>query len=102
MVACIEVTSASAGARVACTWQLSDAATQAIERAGGEATPGWSLSNAIRLASALASLDGFHLRRDDLLRAPEVVEEVRRANSVDEPTLAQVVAGLRDCVLRRC
>jgi serine/threonine-protein kinase len=102
MVACIEVTSASAGARVACTWQLSDAAAQAIERAGGETTPGWSLSNAIRLANALASLDGFHLRRDDMVRAPEVVEEIRRATSVDEPTLAQVVAGLRDCVLRRC
>jgi serine/threonine-protein kinase len=102
MVACIEVTSASAGARVACTWQLSDAAVQAIERAGGEATPGWSLSNAIRLANALASLDGFHLRRDDMVRAPEVVEEIRRATAIDEPTLAQVVAGLRDSVLRRC
>jgi len=102
MVTCIEVTSASAGARVACTWQLSDAATRAIEGASGQATPGWSLSHAIKLADALASLDGFHLRRDDMTRAPEVVEDIRRATAIDEPTLAQVVAGLRDSVLRRC
>jgi serine/threonine protein kinase/HD-like signal output (HDOD) protein len=102
MVTCIEVTSASAGARVACTWQLSDAAARAIEGASGQATPGWSLSHAIKLADALASLDGFHLRRDDMTRAPEVVEEIRRATGIDEPTLAQVVAGLRDSVLRRC
>jgi Predicted signal transduction protein len=102
MVTCIEATSASAGARVACTWQLSDAAAQAIERAGGEATAGWSLSNAIKLADALASFDGFHLRRDDMTRAPKVVEEIRRATAIDEQTLAQVVAGLRDSVLRRC
>ncbi len=102
MVTCIEVTSASAGARVACTWQLSDAAAQAIERAGGEATPGWPLSNAIKLADALASFDGFHLRRDDMTRAPDVVAEIRRAATIDEQTLAQVVAGLRDSVLRRC
>ena len=101
MVACIEVTSAPAGARVACAWQLSDSAAQAIERAGSEAMPGWSLGNAIRLADALASLDGFHLRRDDMGRAPAVVEEIRRATAIDEPTLAQALAGLRDCVLRR-
>jgi HD-like signal output (HDOD) protein len=101
MVACIEVTSAPAGARVACAWQLSDSAAQAIERAGSEAMPGWSLGNAIRLADALASLDGFHLRRDDMGRAPAVVEEIRRATAIDEPTLARALAGLRDCVLRR-
>ena len=102
MVKCIEVTSAPAGARVACAWRLSDAAAQAIERAGGKATAGWSLSDAIRLADALASANGFHLRRDDIDRAPALVEEIRRAAAIDEPTLAQVVAGLRDCVLRRC
>jgi serine/threonine protein kinase/HD-like signal output (HDOD) protein len=102
MVTCIEVTSASAGARVACTWQLSDTAAQAIERAGGEAMPGWSLSNAIKLADGLASFDGFHLRRDDMTRAPDVVAGIRRAITIDEQTLAQVVAGLRDSVLRRC
>jgi len=102
MVTCIEVTSASAGARVACTWQLSDAAAQAIERAGGEATPGWSLSNAIKLADALASFDGFHLRRDDMTRASDAVAAIRRVTTIDEQTLAQVVAGLRDSVLRRC
>jgi serine/threonine protein kinase/HD-like signal output (HDOD) protein len=102
MVTCIEVTSASAGARVACTWQLSDTAAQAIERAGGEATPGWSLSNAIKLADALASYDGFHLRREDMTRASDAVAEIRRAVTIDEQTLAQVIAGLRDSVLRRC
>jgi hypothetical protein len=86
---------------VACAWQLSDSAAQAIERAGSEAMPGWSLGNAIRLADALASLDGFHLRRDDMGRAPAVVEEIRRATAIDEPTLARALAGLRDCVLRR-
>ena len=100
MVTCIDVTSAPAGARVACALQLSDAAVQAIERAGGEITPGWSLSNALRLADALASLDGFHLRRDDISRAPEVVEEIRRATAVEQSSLAQAVTGLRDCVLR--
>ncbi len=102
MVTCIEVTSAPAGARVACALQLSDAAAQAIERAGDKTLPGWSLSHAIRLADALASLDGFHLRRDDIGQAPAVVEEIRRAAAIDEPTLTQVVTGLRDCVLRRC
>ena len=102
MVTCIEVTSAPAGARVACALQLSDAAAQAIERAGDKALPGWSLSHAIRLANALASLDGFHLRRDDIGQAPAVVEEIRRAAAIDEATLTQVVAGLRDFVLRRC
>jgi hypothetical protein len=101
MIRCIEVTSAPAGARVACAWQLSDAAAQAIERAGGEATAGWSLGNAIRLADALASLEGFHLRRDDISRAPGVVDEIRSATAIDEATLAQTLAGLRDCVLRR-
>jgi hypothetical protein len=102
MVKCIEVTSAPAGARVAYAWQLSEAAVQAIERVGGETISGWSLSNAIRLADALASLDGFHLRREDMDRAPAVREEIRRATAIDEPTLAHAVAGLRDCVLRRC
>ena len=100
MVTCIDVTSAPAGARVACALQLADAAAQAIERAGGEALPGWSLSNAIRLADALASLDGFHLRREDMGQAPEVVEEIRRTTAIDEPILAHVIGGLRDCVLR--
>jgi HD-like signal output (HDOD) protein len=100
MVTCIDVTSAPAGARVACALQLPDAAAQAIECAGGEALPGWSLSNAIRLADALACLEGFHLRREDMGRAPEVVEEIRRTSAIDEPTLAHVVTGLRDCVLR--
>jgi len=101
MVACIELTSAPAGAQVASTWQLSGAAAQAIERAGREATPGWSLGTAIRLADALASLDGFHLRREDIGRAPATVEEIRRAVAIDEQALGQVVAGLRDYVLRR-
>jgi HD-like signal output (HDOD) protein len=100
MVTCVDVTAAPAGARVACALQLPDAAAQAIERAGGKALPGWSLGNAIRLADALASLDGFHLRREDIGRAPEVVEEIRRTTAIDEPTLAHVVAGLRDRVLR--
>jgi HD-like signal output (HDOD) protein len=102
MVKCIEVTSAPAGARVAYAWQLSEAARQAIERVGGEAISGWSLSNAIRLADALACLNGFHLRREEMDRAPAVVEEIRRATAVDEPTLAHAIAGLRDCVLRQC
>ena len=100
MVTCIDVTSAPAGARVACALQLPDAAVQAIERAGGEALPGWSLSNAIRLADALASLDGFHLRREDIGRASAVVEESRHTTAIDEATLAHVVTGLRDSVLR--
>jgi hypothetical protein len=54
------------------------------------------------LADALASLDGFHLRREDMDRAPAVVAEIRRAIAIDEATLAHAVAGLRDCVLRRC
>jgi serine/threonine protein kinase/HD-like signal output (HDOD) protein len=102
MVKCIEVTSAPAGARVAYAWQLSEAAVQAIERVGGEAISGWSLSNAIRLADALASLHGFHLRREDMGRGPAVVEEIRRATAIDEPTLARAIAGLSDCVLRQC
>jgi HD-like signal output (HDOD) protein len=100
MVTCIDVTSAPAGARVACALQLPDAAVQAIERAGGEALPGWSLSNAIRLADALASLDGFHLRREDIGRASAVVDESRHTTAIEEATLAHVVAGLRDSVLR--
>ena len=100
MVTCIDVTSAPAGARVACALQLPDAAVQAIERAGGEALPGWSLSNAIRLADALASLDGFHLRREDIGRASAVVDESRHTTAIDEATLAHVVTGLRDSVLR--
>jgi hypothetical protein len=75
---------------------------QAIERVGGEAISGWSLSNAIRLADALASLHGFHLRREDMGRGPAVVEEIRRATAIDEPTLARAIAGLSDCVLRQC
>jgi hypothetical protein len=102
MVKCIEVTSAPAGARMAYAWQLSKAAVQAIERVGGEAISGWSLSNAIRLADALASLHGFHLRREDMDRAPAGLEEIRRATAIDEPTLAHAAAGLRDCVLRQC
>jgi serine/threonine protein kinase/HD-like signal output (HDOD) protein len=101
MVTCIELTSASAGARVACVWQLPDAAAQAIERAGGATMPGWSLGTAIRLADALAALEGFHLRREDIDRASEVVEEIRQATGIDESKLSQVVVGLRDSVLRR-
>jgi serine/threonine protein kinase/HD-like signal output (HDOD) protein len=100
MVTCIELTSASASARVACVWQLPDVVAQAIERASMEVAPGWSLSHAIRLADALASLEGFHLRREDITRASEVVEEIRRVSAIDEPTLGQVVVGLRDSVLR--
>jgi hypothetical protein len=100
MVTCIDATSAPAGAQVACALQLSDAAAQAIERTGGADTPGWSLCNAIKLADALASLDGFHLRRDDINRASEVVEQIRQTTDVDQSTIAQVVTGLRDCVLR--
>jgi hypothetical protein len=87
---------------VAYAWQLSEAAVQAIERVGGEAISGWSLSNAIRLADALASLHGFHLRREDMDGAAAGLEKIRRATAVDESTIAQAIAGLRDCVLRRC
>jgi HD-like signal output (HDOD) protein len=100
MVTCIGLTSASASARVACVWQLPDVVAQAIERASNQAVPGWSLSHAIRLADALASLEGFHLRREDITRASEVMEEIRRVSAIDEPTVGQVVVGLRDSVLR--
>jgi hypothetical protein len=54
------------------------------------------------LADALASLHGFHLRREDMDGAAAGLEKIRRATAVDESTIAQAIAGLRDCVLRRC
>jgi len=100
MVTCIDDTSAPAGAQVACALQLANTAAQAIERTNGEEMSGWSLVNAIKLADALAALEGFHLRRDDITRASEVVEKIRSTTGIDQATLAQVVTGLRDCVLR--
>jgi serine/threonine-protein kinase len=101
MVTCIEQTYAMASAQVAASWQLSSKAAQAIERAASQVTPGWSLVHALRLADALAAQEGFHLRREDIERAPAIIEEVRHAAALGEASLAKVMAGIRDAVVRR-
>jgi serine/threonine protein kinase/HD-like signal output (HDOD) protein len=101
MVTCIEQTYAKASAQVAAGWQLSHKAAQAIERADHEVTPGWSLAHALRLADALAAQEGFHLRREDIDRAPAIIDEVSRAAALGDDSLAKVVAGIRDAVARR-
>jgi hypothetical protein len=101
MVTCIEQTYAKASAQVAAAWQLSPKGAQAIERADHEVTPGWSLAHALRLADALAAQEGFHLRREDIDRAPAIIDEVRRAAALGDESLSKVLAGIRDAVVRR-
>jgi len=101
MLACIEQTYAKASAQVAAAWQLSSKASQAIERAASQVSAGWSLAHALRLADALASQEGLHLRREDIDRAAATIEEVRHAAALEEASLAKVVVGIRDAVVRR-
>jgi serine/threonine protein kinase/HD-like signal output (HDOD) protein len=101
LLTCIELTHAAAGAQLARAWNLPEWSAEAIHMAGQSAESGWTLGNVLRLADALASLNGFHLNRADLSRALDVREKTRLAMSLDESVLPSCTAGVREAVARK-
>ena len=101
LMTCVDKTHASAGARLARSWGLSPSASAAIEDPTQPAQNKFSLGAVIRLANALAYKGGFHTRRDELDRAPLLVDDARRAAGFDEATCHRVLDGIKDIVSRR-
>jgi putative nucleotidyltransferase with HDIG domain len=101
LLTCIEASHAAAGAQLARAWGLPECTAEAIRLAAQSAEFGWTPGNVLRLAEALASLNGFHLNRTDLSRALEVREQTRQAMSLDEALLSSCTAGVREAVARK-
>jgi HD-like signal output (HDOD) protein len=101
-LAAVEVVHRPIGAALARRFGLPVVVADAVAASGRyDAAAGASLGNVVRLATALAALEGFFLRPDDPGRAPALVAEGRAAIGLDEAAVARVRHGLKELVARR-
>lgn len=100
-MACVAQTHAGVGALLARRWRFSEAAAAAIETVVDESGAGWTLRETLRMSSALAALEGFYLRRDEVARAADTVEAGRRHLRADQSAVERAIRGVKETVLKR-
>jgi serine/threonine protein kinase len=98
-MACVEATHAPVSAAVARLWHLAPATAAGIE-AAGRASNQWGLSELLRLAGALATREGHHLRRSDQPAATAAIDGARDYR-LDDGTLTRAVAHVRGKMMLR-
>jgi HD-like signal output (HDOD) protein len=95
-LACIDATHAGVAAAIARRWGLGEATATAIEEAASERAAGeWTAGLLVRLAGALAAREGLHFRREEIDRAPAIVDGARRIHRCDEAALARAVQAMK-------